>query len=148
MSNITDADVSILMNQCGINQENAREVLLLNGGDLVKSIIELESGEIKLEKLDEIKKERNKIEEEETLDFEVDTSKQDNLNRYREIVDNKDEIYNKNKIEKEKREQKQKENEERRARGEEVEEEKPEFSAEELYAIKRGTNSFNSIRVL
>jgi hypothetical protein len=148
MSNITDADVSILMNQCGINQENAREVLLLNRGDLVKSIIELESGEIKLEKLDEIKKERNKIEEEETLDFEVDTSKQDNLNRYREIVDNKDEIYNKNKIEKEKREQKQKENEERRARGEEVEEEKPEFSAEELYAIKRGTNSFNSIRVL
>ena len=148
MSNITDADVSILMNQCGINQENAREVLLLNRGDLVKSIIELESGEIKLEKLDEIKKERNKIEEEETLDFEVDTSKQDNLNRYREIVDNKDEIYNKNKIEKEKREQKQKENEERRARGEEVDEEKPEFSAEELYAIKRGTNSFNSIRVL
>ena len=142
MSNITDADVSILMNQCGINQENAREVLLLNRGDLVKSIIELESGEIKLEKLDEIKKERNKIEEEETLDFEVDTSKQDNLNRYREIVDNKDEIYNKNKKEKEKREQKQKENEERRARGEEVDEEKPEFSAEELYAIKRGTNSY------
>jgi len=148
MSNITDADVSILMNQCGINKENAREVLLLNGGDLVKSIIELESGEINIEKLDEIKKERNKVEEEETLDFEVDTSKQENLVKYREIVDNKDEIYNKNKIEKEKREQKQKENEERRARGEEVEEEKPEFSAEELYAIKRGTNSFNSIRVL
>ena len=54
MSNITDADVSILMNQCGINQDNAREVLLLNGGNLVKSIIELESGELKLEKLDEI----------------------------------------------------------------------------------------------
>ena len=148
MSNITDADVSILMNQCGINKQHAREVLLLNKGDLVKSIIELESGEINLEKLDEIKKERNKVEEEETLDFEVDTSKQENLVKYREIVDSKDEIYNKNKIEKEKREQKQKENEERRARGEEVEEEKPEFSAEELYAIKRGTNSFNSIRVL
>ena len=88
------------------------------------------------------------MEEEETLDFEVDTSKQENLVKYREIVDNKDEVYNKNKIAKEKREQQLKENEERRARGEKVEEETPEFSAEELYAIKRGTNSFNSIRVL
>ena len=148
MSNITDADVSILMNQCGINQDNAREVLLLNEGNLVKSIIELESGELKLEKLDEIKKERNKVEEEETLDFEVDTSKQENLVRYREIVDSKDEIYNRNKIEREKRDVAKREREEKMARGEEVEEEKPEFSAEELYAIKRGTNSFNSIRVL
>lgn len=148
MSNITDADVSILMNQCGINQDNAREVLLLNEGNLVKSIIELESGELKLEKLDEIKKERNKVEEEETLDFEVDTSKQENLVRYREIVDSKDEIYNRNKIEREKRDVAKREREERIARGEEVEEEKPEFSAEELYAIKKGTNSFNSIRVL
>ena len=148
MSNITDADVSILMNQCGINQDNAREVLLLNGGNLVKSIIELESGELKLEKLDEIKKERNKVEEEETLDFEVDTSKQENLVRYREIVDSKDEIYNRNKIEREKRDIAKREREEKMARGEEVDEEKPEFSAEELYAIKKGTNSFNSIRVL
>ena len=148
MSNITDADVSILMNQCGINQDNAREVLLLNEGNLVKSIIELESGELKLEKLDEIKKERNKVEEEETLDFEVDTSKQENLVRYREIVDSKDEIYNRNKIEREKRDVAKREREEKMARGEEVEEEKPEFSAEELYAIKKGTNSFNSIRVL
>ena len=148
MSNITDEDVSILMNQCGIKKEQAREVLLLNEGNLVKSIIELESGEINLENLDEVKKERNKVKEEETLDFEVDTSKQENLVMYREIVDSKDEIYNRNKVEKEKREQKQKENEEKRARGEKVEEETPEFSAEELYAIKRGTNSFNSIRVL
>lgn len=148
MSNITDADVSILMNQCGINQDNAREVLLLNEGNLVKSIIELESGELKLEKLDEIKKERNKVEEEETLDFEVDTSKQENLVKYREIVDSKDEIYNRNKIEREKRDIAKREREEKMARGEEVDEEKPEFSAEELYAIKKGTNSFNSIRVL
>ena len=148
MSNITDEDVSILMNQCGIKKEQAREVLLLNEGNLVKSIIELESGEINLENLDEVKKERNKVKEEETLDFEVDTSKQENLVMYREIVDSKDEIYNRNKVEKEKREQKQKENEEKRARGEKVEEERPEFSAEELYAIKKGKNSFNSIRVL
>ena len=148
MSNITDEDVSILMNQCGIQKEQAREVLLLNEGDLVKSIIELESNQINLENLEEVKKERNKVKEEQTLDFEVDTSNQENLVRYREIVDSKDEIYNRNKVEKEKREQKQKENEEKRAKGEKVEEERPEFSAEELYAIKRGTNSFNSIRVL
>ena len=148
MSNITDEDVSILMNQCGIKKEQAREVLLLNGGDLVKSIIELESGEINLENLEEIKNERNKIEEEDTEDFEVDTSKQENLVRYREIVDSKDEIYNKNKIAREKRDIEKREREEKIARGEKVEEERPEFSAEELYAIKRGTNSFNSIRVL
>ena len=148
MSNITDEDVSILMNQCGINQENAREVLLLNGGNLVKSIIELESGEINLENLEEIKNERNKIEEEDTEDFEVDTSNQENLVRYREIVDSKDEIYNKNKLAREKRDIEKREREEKIARGEKVEEERPEFSAEELYAIKRGTNSFNSIRVL
>ena len=148
MSNITDEDVSILMNQCGINQENAREVLLLNGGNLVKSIIELESGEINLENLEEIKNERNKIEEEDTEDFEVDTSKQENLVRYREIVDSKDEIYNKNKIAREKRDIEKREREEKIARGEKVEEERPEFSAEELYAIKKGKNSFNSIRVL
>ena len=148
MSNITDEDVSILMNQCGIKKEQAREVLLLNGGDLVKSIIELESGEINLENLEEIKNERNKIEEEDTEDFEVDTSKQENLVRYREIVDSKDEIYNRNKIAREKRDIEKREREEKIARGEKVEEERPEFSAEELYAIKRGTNSFNSIRVL
>ena len=148
MSNITDEDVSILMNQCGIKKEQAREVLLLNEGDLVKSIIELESGEINLENLEEIKNERNKIEEEDTEDFEVDTSKQENLVRYREIVDSKDEIYNKNKIAREKRDIEKREREEKIARGEKVEEERPEFSAEELYAIKRGTNSFNSIRVL
>ena len=148
MSNITDEDVSILMNQCGIKKEQAREVLILNEGDLVKSIIELESGEINLENLEEIKNERNKIEEEDTEDFEVDTSKQENLVRYREIVDSKDEIYNKNKIAREKRDIEKREREEKIARGEKVEEERPEFSAEELYAIKRGTNSFNSIRVL
>ena len=148
MSNITDEDVSILMNQCGIKKEQAREVLLLNEGDLVKSIIELESNQINLDNLEETKNERNKIEEEETEDFEVDTSKQENLVRYREIVDSKDEIYNKNKIAREKRDIEKREREEKIARGEKVEEERPEFSAEELYAIKRGTNSFNSIRVL
>lgn len=148
MSNITDEDVSILMNQCCIKKEQAREVLLLNEGDLVKSIIELESNQINLDNLEETKNERNKIEEEETEDFEVDTSKQENLVRYREIVDSKDEIYNKNKIAREKRDIEKREREEKIARGEKVEEERPEFSAEELYAIKRGTNSFNSIRVL
>ena len=148
MSNITDEDVSILMNQCGIKKEQAREVLILNEGELVKSIIELESGEINLENLEEIKNERNKIEEEDTEDFEVDTSKQENLVRYREIVDSKDEIYNKNKIAREKRDIEKREREEKIARGEKVEEERPEFSAEELYAIKKGKNSFNSIRVL
>ena len=83
------------------------------------------------------------------MDFEVDTSKQENLVRYREIVDEKDTIYNKNKIEKEEREQKAKEIQERRDKGEKVEDDvKPNFSIEDLYLLKKGNNSFNSIRVL
>ena len=148
MSNITEEDVSILMSQANITKEQAREILIINNGNLVDSLVDFESGKIDLNKLKEVKKEEVK-EDEETLDFEVDTSKQENLVRYREIVDEKDTIYNKNKIEKEEREQKAKEIQERRDKGEKVEDDvKPNFSIEDLYLLKKGNNSFNSIRVL
>ena len=150
MSNISDEDVNILMSQANIDKKKARKILIVNNGDLVDSICKIESGEIDLENIDKFKEEINKVVEEETLDFEVDTSKPENLVKYREIIDSKDVIYNRKKEEKQKREEKAKEIEERRARGEEVEDEdeKPEFSIEELYNLKRGNNTFNSIRVL
>ena len=149
MSEITDEDVNILMSQANIDKKTAREVLIINNGDLVDSIYKLESGEIDVKDLEKFKEQATKNEEEETLDFEVDTSNPENLVKYREIIDSKDVIYNRKKEEKKKLEELAKEKEERRARGEKVEDdEKPEFSIEDLYNIKRGNNTFNSIRVL
>ncbi len=150
MSNISDEDVNILMSQANIDKKKARKILIVNNGDLVDSICKIESGEIDLENIDKFKEEINKVVEEETLDFEVDTSKPENLVKYREIIDSKDVIYNRKKEEKQKREERAKEIQEKRLRGEEVEDEdeKPEFSIEELYNLKRGNNTFNSIRVL
>jgi hypothetical protein len=150
MSQITDEDVNILMAQTNIDKKTAREVLIINNGDLVDSIYKLESGEINVKDLEKFREEIIKKEEEETLDFDVDTSKPENLVKYREIIDSKDVIYNNKKDEKRKIEEIAKEKEERRARGEKVEDddEKPEFSIEDIYNIKRGNNTFNSIRVL
>ena len=149
MSQITDEDVNILMAQTNIDKKTAREVLIINNGDLVDSIYKLESGEINVKDLEKFRESTLKKEEEETLDFDVDTSKPENLVKYREIIDSKDVIYNRKKEEKKKLEELAKEKEEKRARGEKVEDdEKPEFSIEDLYNIKRGNNTFNSIRVL
>ena len=139
MSKITDEDVSILMNQTNITKSQAREVLLLKDGDLVESLVAVQTEEIDLSKLNELKQDKQKLKEEETDDFIVDTSRPENLIKYREIVDSKDTIYNKIKQEKDERERKQQSGEI---------DVKPDFSIEELYKLKKGNNSFNSIKVL
>jgi hypothetical protein len=136
MESITDEDINILMAQGNISKNEARELLSLNDGNLVDSIITIQSENFDLEKLRQMK---NEYVEEETEDFLVDTSKQKNLTKYREIVDSKDVIYNRKKQEKEEREKRVKEGKE---------EEVTKFSVEELYKLKRGNNTFNSIRVL
>jgi hypothetical protein len=136
MESITDEDINILMAQGNISKNEARELLSLNDGNLVDSIITIQSENFDLEKLRQAK---NEYVEEETEDFLVDTSKQKNLTKYREIVDSKDVIYNRKKQEKEEREKRVKEGKE---------EEVTKFSVEELYKLKRGNNTFNSIRVL
>ena len=136
MENITDEDINILMAQGNISKKEAQELLTLNNGDLVESIVTIQMGNFNLE---ELRKKKNEYVEEETDDFLVDTSKQENLIKYREIVDSKDVIYNRKKQEKEEREKRIKEGKE---------EEETNFSIEELYKLKRGNNSFNSIRVL
>jgi hypothetical protein len=104
MSNITDKDVNILMSQAGLKKETAREVLILKNGDLVESIVALETGEIDIHNLEAVREKANQLVEDLTDDFDVDTSKLENLVKYREIVDSKDVIYNQKKIEKEERE--------------------------------------------
>lgn len=136
MSNITDKDVNILMSQAGLKKETAREVLILKNGDLVESIVALETGEIDIDNLEAAREKANQLVEDLTDDFDVDTSKLENLVKYREIVDSKDVIYNQKKIEKEEREKNG------------GKDEKASFSIEELYKLKRGKNTFNSIRVL
>jgi NACalpha-BTF3-like transcription factor len=135
MENITDDDINILVAQGNITKKEATELLVLNNGDLVESIVTVQMGDFDLEKL---RKEKNEYVEEETDDFTVDTSKQENLTKYREIVDSKDIIYNRKKQEKEEKEKRIKEGKE----------EETNFSIEELYKLKRGNNTFNSIRVL
>lgn len=135
MENITDGDINILVAQGNITKKDAKELLVLNNGDLVESIVTVQMGDFDLEKL---RKEKNEYVEEETDDFTVDTSKQENLTKYREIVDSKDVIYNRKKQEKEEKEKRIKEGKE----------EETNFSIEELYKLKRGNNTFNSIRVL
>ena len=137
MDNITDEDINIIISQGNITKNQAIELLRLHDGDIVNSIVYLETQEFDLEKLKEEKK--NQFIDEKTDNFDVDTSSQENLTKYREIVDDKDDIYNKKKIEREQRDLRIKEGKE---------EEKTDFSIEELYKLKRGNNKFNSICVL
>jgi hypothetical protein len=137
MNNITDEDINIIISQGNITNNQAIELLRLHDGDIVNSIVYLETQEFNLEKLKE--EQKNQFVEEKTDNFDVDTSSQANLTKYREIVDDKDDIYNKKKIEREQRDLRIKEGKE---------EEKTDFSIEELYKLKRGNNKFNSICVL
>uniref|UniRef100_A0A6C0J9E6 Nascent polypeptide-associated complex subunit alpha-like UBA domain-containing protein n=1 Tax=viral metagenome TaxID=1070528 RepID=A0A6C0J9E6_9ZZZZ len=136
MTSITDEDVDILMKQCSITKEKAREILIFNEGNIVESIIMINTDKIDLNNLQNDKK---VVVEEETDDFLVDSSKQENIKKYRDIVDSKDIVYN----------QKQKEKEEKellKSNGQDIQ--KPTLSIEELYYLERGKSSFNSIRVL
>jgi NACalpha-BTF3-like transcription factor len=39
--NIVDKDINLVMSQCNVSRENARETLLKNNGDIIQSIIEV-----------------------------------------------------------------------------------------------------------
>ena len=143
--NVNDEDIKILMEQTGIDKEIAKKLLLHNKGDLVESIIQVHSNNIPDFNL---KKEFNK--EKDTLEKEhnVDVYNQENLKEYREIVDQKDTIYNFKSNQKEKQKNLQKKIEELKEQGKEYEhllEKKP--NNEELYYMSmKGT--LNSILVL
>ena len=90
---ITEEDIQILIDQTGIDKELAKNILQHNRGDLVESIIQIQTNEIPdFEKEKEYQyKEENDIEEDRHL---VDTNVKENLEEYRYIVDQKDIIYN------------------------------------------------------
>ena len=133
MSEITDEDIKILMLQGNISKNIAKELLILNNGELVESLVQLQSENFDLNEL------KKKVEiDEEPDDFLVDTSKQENLTKYREIVDSKDVIYNQKKKKKKKWKEKK----------EGLIDEEINFSIEDLYKLKRGKNTFNTIQVL
>lgn len=138
-------DLEIFIQQTGINKELAKKILLKNEGDIVKSIIEVQSYE---DPSDIINNDNQEYKEENDIDeayVKVDLEKK-SLEKYRDIVDSKDEIYNKIKEDKEEKKKKNKENEEKLARGEKIEEETP-LNNEEVYFSGKKKN-FTSIKVL
>ena len=144
---ITEEDIQILIDQTDIDKELAKKLLQHNRGDLVESIIQIQTNEIPNfdKEKDYEYKEEDDIEEERHL---VDTSVKKNLEEYRDIVDQKDVIYNQKSIEKEEKKKLQKKIEELKEQGKEYNhllEKKP--SNEELYYMTVKGN-FNSILVL
>ena len=138
-------DLEIFIQQTGINKELAKKILLKNEGDIVKSIIEVQSYE---DPSDIINNDNQEYKEENDIDeayVKVDLEKK-SLEKYRDIVDSKDEIYNKIKEDKEEKKKKNKENEEKLARGEKIEEETPLNNEEVYFSLKK--KNFTSVKVL
>merc|ERR1711935_55347 len=75
MYNISNDDLNILIKQYQIEKHIAKELLILNNGDIVNSIVMFESKDFNLNK---IKEEKQKYIEEETDNFDVSTSSQKN----------------------------------------------------------------------
>ena len=144
MVNITEEDIDILIIQTNIPREQAKQILIANNGDLVDTIIKIQNNEIDLENIEQYEKDKRKYDENNDISnsFDVDVTNKDELKKYREIVDSKDEIYAEIKKKKEEKEKKALENSGK------SENNTTDFSAEELYYIKKKTSKFNSIRVL
>ena len=89
---ITNEDLDILISQTNISKELAKKLLRKHKGDIVSSIIDFESGI----------EEKISIEEKDDNEEIVDVKNLKNLAEYREIVDEKDTIYQKKQDDKEK----------------------------------------------
>lgn len=140
-----EEDLQILIDQTGISRDLAKRLLIQKKGDLVESILAVENS-TSVEEMEETL--QNEVENichaNDDAEKPIDLSSQDNLKEYREIVDEKDVIYNR----------KKKENEERKKKAEakilkgETEEvtEKPMCNEMTYYATRK--NNINSIKVL
>ena len=96
---ITNEDIDILCLQTSITKEHAKKILKSNKGDIVKSIVDIETNCFDFEMEEEKEEEKN-----DNIEEEVDLNNPKKLAEYREIVDEKDVIYQKKKDEKEKKE--------------------------------------------
>ena len=138
-------DLEIFIQQTGLNKELAKKILLKNNGDIVNSIIEVESCE---KPSDLLKNQVQEYDEDNDIDeteVEVKLEKK-NLEQYRDIVDNKDVIYNKIKEDKEERKRINKENQEKLERGEKIEEETHLNNEEVYFSLKK--KNFTCVKVL
>lgn len=136
-------DIQILIDQTELPRELAKKLLILKKGDVVESILEYNklgsSEQLNKFLLDEKKKIYHQNDEQEKP---IDVSNRDNLNLYREIVDEKDTIYN----------EKKKHNNEKKKNLQEAQEngeikEKTFLSNEDIYYSTRKEN-INYIKVL
>ena len=90
-----EEDIQILVDQTELSRDLAKQLLILKKGDIVESILAYESlgTENKLVKF--LEEEKIKIlHQDDNQEKPVDVSQIENLNLYREIVDEKDTIYN------------------------------------------------------
>ena len=139
-----EEDLQILIEQTDIPRDLAKKLLIHKNGDLVESILEFNN----YNNLDELevylKNENDKIVHvNDDAEKPVDTSIKSNLEEYREIVDEKDIIYNNKKKANEK---KKKEAQEKYLKGETEETEKPMCNESIYYATRN--NNINNIKVL
>ena len=139
-----EEDLQILIEQTDIPRDLAKRLLIQKKGDLVESILEVNNHN-NLDELEEyLKNETDKIVHvNDDAEKPVDTSIKSNLDEYREIVDEKDVIYNNKKKANEKR---KKEAEETLLKGETEETEKPMCNESIYYATRN--NNINNIKVL
>ena len=100
---LDEEDIDILISQSGLNRQLAKSLLIFKNGDIVECILEFEKySPYNLDELEEKISSFQKEHQDDNREKEVDISKRDNLIEYRNIVDEKDMVYNKKKELKEK----------------------------------------------
>ena len=138
-----EEDIEILIEQTELPRNLAKKLLIFKKGDIVESILEYENygNPDKLNNF--LLQEENKIyHQNDAEEKPVDTSNQKNLKLYREIVDEKDTIYN---AKKKLNDEKKKRLEEARKKGEIIEE--TPLCNEDIYFSTRKDN-INTIKIL
>lgn len=145
---ITDEDINILTEQGNISREKAKHLLKKNYGDIVECLLELENDKninnsLKQKPITKETKEIKDIKEDETVILNTE-----NINKYREIIQEKDKIYEEISNKKKERERKKQLREEAIKNGESVENfEEKKLTNEDIYKLQMKGN-FTSIRIL
>ena len=141
-----EEDIDILISQTGIDRDLAKQLLIYKNGDLVESILEIEKiGIDNISDLESKIREYKREHYDDDAEGEVDTTKIDNLVKYRNIVDNKDTIYRQRKENNEKKKQQMLERQQALDNNEPIEETK--MCNESIYYSTR-KNNINNIKVL
>ena len=147
---MAEEDIQILLDQTNLNRELAKELIIHKNGDVVECILEMEKHENheSLRKMLDTEKKNRKNKKYDEIEKDVDLTKRENLNEYRDIVDAKDTIYNYKAQQKEEKKKKNKLIQERLEKGESIEDlEEKKMCNETIYYSFRNGN-VNNIKVL